>query len=62
LYSPEVIELLLAKLKEAGLAPEERAVLERVMKEYLKAVELLKKPDMTLAELRAQLGGKRKGG
>lgn len=45
---------LLSRLDEAGLTPEERALIDGVAEQYLELRALLGKPGVTLTELRAR--------
>lgn len=55
---PEAVRKLLARLDEAGLAPEDHAVLKRLAEQYLEVFALIAKHGVTMVEVRGRLLGR----
>jgi hypothetical protein len=55
---PEVVRKLLVRLDEAGLSPEDHAVLKGLAEQYLEAIALISKHGVTMVEVRSRLLGR----
>jgi hypothetical protein len=55
---PEAVRKLLARLEEAGLCPEDHAVLKGLAEQYLETIALIGKHGVTMVEVRSRLLGR----